>query len=281
MHKEGKKQSPKEDLWKEQIVKEIATSMSLFYRFFEWYLPNTLTNDKQRIHSFLVLFQFVLFPILIFFVVLKTRQDGITHEVLFIAIGAFLSIFVLFSLRFVQDIIWLIRLGGAYIIFLAWYEVLIGGGAGVAFVWFYFHGPTSFFILGKREGSWWCTLSILGLLPIMYFDLGSYHYTVSLTTRFALSYIVVCLLSYALEEARYRYHTALQEEKQALEDAFEQIQALQRLMPICASCKKIRDDQGYWHQVDNYIGNHANIEFTQGLCPNCKENISPQHIRAN
>jgi PAS domain S-box-containing protein len=54
-----------------------------------------------------------------------------------------------------------------------------------------------------------------------------------------------------------------------LKAALAQIQTLGRLLPICSGCKKIRDDQGYWNQVDVYIRKHTGTEFTHGLCPDC------------
>jgi hypothetical protein len=39
------------------------------------------------------------------------------------------------------------------------------------------------------------------------------------------------------------------------------------MLPICASCKRIRDDQGYWQQVEQYVGEHTQAEFSHGICP--------------
>lgn len=60
-----------------------------------------------------------------------------------------------------------------------------------------------------------------------------------------------------------------------LEDALARVTALSGLLPICANCKKIRDDAGYWHQVEEYIHNHSDADFTHGLCPECARNLYP------
>ncbi len=60
-----------------------------------------------------------------------------------------------------------------------------------------------------------------------------------------------------------------------LRDAFEQIKTLSGLLPICSSCKKIRDDKGYWHQVESYISSHSDAEFSHGLCPECIKELYP------
>ncbi len=57
----------------------------------------------------------------------------------------------------------------------------------------------------------------------------------------------------------------------ALKEALEGIKTLRGLVPICSSCKKIRDDRGYWHQVETYVHAHTEASFTHGLCPHCAE----------
>jgi sensor domain CHASE-containing protein len=54
-----------------------------------------------------------------------------------------------------------------------------------------------------------------------------------------------------------------------LEEAMTHIKTLSGLLPICASCKKIRDDKGYWSQIETYISRHSSASFTHGLCPDC------------
>jgi two-component system, cell cycle sensor histidine kinase and response regulator CckA len=54
-----------------------------------------------------------------------------------------------------------------------------------------------------------------------------------------------------------------------LRDALKEVKALSGLLPICASCKRIRDDKGYWQQVEIYISSHTDAEFTHGICPEC------------
>jgi len=45
------------------------------------------------------------------------------------------------------------------------------------------------------------------------------------------------------------------------------------LLPICCYCKKIRNDQNYWQQVDGYISEHSEAQFTHGICPDCRDQI--------
>ena len=60
-----------------------------------------------------------------------------------------------------------------------------------------------------------------------------------------------------------------------LQQALKNVKALSGLLPICASCKKIRDDEGYWKQIESYISAHSEAEFSHGICPDCLEKLYP------
>ena len=72
----------------------------------------------------------------------------------------------------------------------------------------------------------------------------------------------------------------LRERVVELEDALARVKQLQGLLPICSYCKKIRDDQDYWHQVDKYVATHADVRFSHGICPSCYEEIIEPQIEA-
>jgi DNA-binding response OmpR family regulator len=58
-----------------------------------------------------------------------------------------------------------------------------------------------------------------------------------------------------------------------LELALTNVKLLQGLLPICCYCKKIRDDKNYWQQVDTYVADHSEAQFTHGICPDCRDKI--------
>jgi hypothetical protein len=64
-----------------------------------------------------------------------------------------------------------------------------------------------------------------------------------------------------------------------LKKALDEITALRRLLPICAGCKKIRDDKGYWHAVEVYFREHAHTDFTHSMCPECIKKYYPKAAR--
>ena len=65
-----------------------------------------------------------------------------------------------------------------------------------------------------------------------------------------------------------------------LADALEHVKTLRGLLPICSWCKRIRDDQGYWKQVESYLRTHTEADFTHGICPDCMEKVRPAKKQA-
>jgi DNA-binding response OmpR family regulator len=61
----------------------------------------------------------------------------------------------------------------------------------------------------------------------------------------------------------------------ALEQALSEIKTLRGIIPICSSCKKIRDDAGYWHQVEVYVRDHSEADFSHGMCEECARKLYP------
>ncbi len=59
------------------------------------------------------------------------------------------------------------------------------------------------------------------------------------------------------------------------EQALREIKTLRGFLPICASCKKIKDDHGYWKQIESYIKEHSEAEFSHGICPDCAKKLYP------
>ncbi len=65
--------------------------------------------------------------------------------------------------------------------------------------------------------------------------------------------------------------------KMRVEQAMAQVKILNGLLPICASCKKIRDDHGYWNQIESYIRDHSQADFSHGICPDCLRTLYPEY----
>jgi len=61
-----------------------------------------------------------------------------------------------------------------------------------------------------------------------------------------------------------------------LRDALSKVRTLSGMLPICASCKKIRNDKGYWEQIETYVRDHSEADFTHGICPDCAKKLYPE-----
>lgn len=73
-------------------------------------------------------------------------------------------------------------------------------------------------------------------------------------------------------------HRELVTQNAALETALAEVKKLSGLLPICASCKKIRDDKGYWRQIESYIRDHSEADFSHGICPDCARRLYPDLV---
>lgn len=70
---------------------------------------------------------------------------------------------------------------------------------------------------------------------------------------------------------------SLRKKVQELEDALTQVKQLQGILPICSYCKQVRDDQNYWQQVESYISDHSEAQFSHSICPDCyAREVQPQ-----
>lgn len=61
-----------------------------------------------------------------------------------------------------------------------------------------------------------------------------------------------------------------------LREALAKVKSLSGLLPICASCKRVRDDRGYWNQLESYVREHSTAEFSHGICPECTARLYPE-----
>jgi CheY-like chemotaxis protein len=76
--------------------------------------------------------------------------------------------------------------------------------------------------------------------------------------------------------ARITTHLTVLRQRKELEKALNEVKRLSGLLPICASCKKIRNDKGYWEEVETYIKERSEVEFSHGVCPECAQKLYPE-----
>ena len=141
----------------------------------------------------------------------------------------------------------------------------------------------------------WASLTCWGIVVLyeivaVYVISVPFHMLVSNNFFFITANLVGMIASYSIEyyiRMTFYYQQLLGEEKakvteinRQLEDkvtklkqALTEIKTLSGLLPICAKCKKIRDDKGYWKQIEEYISTHSDAEFSHSICPQCAKEL--------
>ncbi len=112
--------------------------------------------------------------------------------------------------------------------------------------------------------------SVLTILGFFYSPIGGEMWKILLNRALALFAIwVTAILTLQRKSIEDEQLKILQEKKQILEET----KVLRGLLPICASCKKIRDDNGYWNRIELYIEKHSDAHFSHGICQDCQEEL--------
>ena len=140
------------------------------------------------------------------------------------------------------------------------------------------------FFLGRREGMIGAGVFFFGMTVLMMAPglVGSHVYQTGNSVRFLVAYLFITLVGWSYELSRERVHALLatkneqlQLEKERLKDALIQVRTLRGLLPMCSSCKRIRDNDGRWEQVDTYVSQRSEADFTHSICPDCTRTLYP------
>ena len=107
------------------------------------------------------------------------------------------------------------------------------------------------------------------------------HTIIALISILLFTILVFTIVFYVLYGHKKKANVLLENKNSELENALSRIKILSGLLPICASCKKIRDDSGYWSEVDSYITEHSEAIFSHGICPDCLKKLYPEFVDNN
>ena len=163
------------------------------------------------------------------------------------------------------------------------YFVVFTESHGGSLFWLYCLPAMACFFLGVGSGIalsagtfLLASLMIFGVLPT------EYQYSPESSLRFVLSFSLLTVVTSVLEYSRRRYadrlHDAsnkLRHEKTQLAKALEDVKVLTGLLPTCASCKCIRDSDGIWHPIEDYISERSEAGFSHSICPSCTKILYP------
>ena len=139
---------------------------------------------------------------------------------------------------------------------------ITGGTDNHGPLWYFTFPMMALILLGLFKGGLLSiALIIISLLLLVkpFNQLMMTAYEPSFLVRFFISYIIVFILAFIYEFQKQR--------------SGKEIKILKKFLPICSNCKKIRDDKGYWEQVDVYIQKHSDTLFSHSICPECTEKL--------
>ncbi|RTZ94813.1 MAG: hypothetical protein DSY90_15210 [Deltaproteobacteria bacterium] len=164
--------------------------------------------------------------------------------------------------------------------------VVYPGTYHTIFIWSGLGPVFAFFLLGRRNGTIVCAimLPVVTLLFIWFHVLGDSNLPLVALLNLVAFIICVTLVTFyyevTIEETEKTLKNDIAERKKSekekeklierLEKALSDVDTLSDLLPICSSCKKIRDDRGYWNQIEAFLQKHSRAKFSHGLCPECE-----------
>lgn len=208
-------------------------------------------------------------------------------------------LYLFFYLRRTKNYSIVVQIGTVVVGLFFLFHVAHGGANKTTYVWIFTYPLISLFLLGSWLGSL-ASFLLLALMCVVFAigDRVAYFtsYKADLILRLITSYITVTLIALVMERVRHITQNRLRISKAELEEAvkgleqahkekdglilelqhtIDEVKTLKGIIPICASCKKIRDDSGYWQQVEEYVKNHSDAEFSHGLCPECVKKLYP------
>lgn len=241
------------------------------------------SEEKTRLQHFMA-FLLLGVPTMLAFGVYNCLQSNWVLGGMVFAMA--LSLVLAWSLlKRLQSGVWLYRINALCFGGMLLYMAVIGGDDGSKAMWLFTFPLIAFFLLSTIEGLVWTVAMFLGACCVLWLShLGAakHIYSGQFTTRFVAVYFILSVVACWFEVLRQHYrkgmdaeHQRLLAERSALQEALSQVRQLSGLLPICACCKKVRDDQGYWTQIESYIRDRSEAEFSHGLCPDCGEDLYP------
>jgi len=240
--------------------------------------------EKARKRPFAYLCITISIPLLIGLMIVDYFEGDILEMFLELLLGAILIFCFIAIQRFNADLI-IYRLCLVLLSVVLFYSLSIGAGAGTTVYWLYPFPIVFMFFLGKNEGVAFSAVFLLIISVLLFnpFSFEIYAYDNEVSIRFLAALLFLTLIFYGLESSLEKYgrmliekHNTLLDEKQKLEKALKENKTLRGLIPICSNCKKIRDDGGYWQQVEVYVRDRSEADFSHSICPDCINKLYPE-----
>lgn len=262
------------------------------------------TTEKIRLQHFTI-FLITGLPLMLFFAAYNLLKGSL--QLGLVSLGVAMSLGVArILLRRARSGLIIYRVNAFLFGGMLLYMVAIGGSHGSKALWMFVFPLIAFFLLGAREGALWNAALYLAAMLLFWVlpgHLPVYAYDREFILRFSLVYWIVTAVGYWFEFLRQHYQRGMESEREQLiqeqarlkneiasrlsaeqekenlilelQDALSKVNLLRGLLPICASCKKIRDDRGDWVQVERYVRDRTGAEFSHSMCPDCGDQWYP------
>ncbi len=248
-----------------RILKDLLTSG----------IPGDFTSPFLRRVRFTNVFGYTTaFALLVFAVLNLSRGNQLAFFVETAA--AFFGIIIMTNLRKTRNLDRAQTLLLADITAIMIFLYATGGIERTGIFWWFTYPVAAFFITGRRKGWYWIVgIMITAALMKAFGDsIGiAVPYSFPVLRQFGASFLVVSLVLQMYEATRDDYEKAIEKTMSDLERAAASIRTLKGLVPICSSCKKIRDDKGFWQQLEVYVSEHTEADFSHGMCDECAAHL--------
>ncbi|MBU1238211.1 hypothetical protein KKF84_11060 [Myxococcota bacterium] len=145
------------------------------------------------------------------------------------------------------------------------------------FLWLFLFIVPANYLRGAKKGFFW-SMGLLLVALVIFLEppfLTKVPGSAGFAVLFPMAYIVVFLISWNMERLRERYTRSMELSLDQIRETYMSIRTLKGLVPVCASCKAMRDDEGFWSSVEVYLGAHTHIDLTHGICADCLEKEFP------
>ena len=140
-----------------------------------------------------------------------------------------------------------------------------------ALFWLFVVPITANFLAGLRTGKIWSGIALI--LLIILFNSSIKDPTGSLNPEFKFKFTaffaILSVLAYMMERIQEQYAEAVLDRLASLKQTYRSIRTLKGLVPVCASCKSIRDDAGFWTSMEDYLAENTDLKLSHGICPRC------------
>jgi ABC-type multidrug transport system fused ATPase/permease subunit len=145
-------------------------------------------------------------------------------------------------------------------------------------LWFFLFPTAVNYLVGHKIGLLWIS-GLLLFLMVLFLELPFLDY-ISYPLSFKLFFLtvlfIVIVMSYNMERLRSNYTISIEKGNKQLEETLENIRTFKGLVPVCSSCKSIRNDKGFWTSIENYLSDNTELKLSHGICNSCMKKQFPE-----